>query len=58
MKGNRTKVFKLISRAMEDTRGLDEKYPNESDAKELAETLNTICEYATDKIMSHIKGEE
>jgi len=45
------KITKAVSRAMEDTRGLDEKYPNEEDATELTETLNGILDFAVDKII-------
>lgn len=35
---------------MEDTRGLDEKYPSEKDAKHLCETLNGILFFAVDQV--------
>jgi len=49
------KIFKLITRAMEDTRGLDDKYQNEEDAQILADTLNSIAMFSTDKIYELIK---
>jgi hypothetical protein len=47
----KTKVQKLISRAMEDVRGLDQKYPNEEDAKQLASILNSILDHTTREVL-------
>lgn len=47
----RRKVRKLVSRAMEDMRGLDERYPDKEDATELAETLNELLEHTVTEIM-------
>jgi len=46
-----TKVRKQISRAMEDVRGLDAKYPNEEDSKDLADTLNGILDDTLNKVL-------
>ena len=43
---------------MQDTRGLDDKYPNEEDSIELAETLNGIADFAVDKIMKILKEQK
>jgi hypothetical protein len=47
----RLKITKLVSRAMEDTRGLDAKYSEEEDSQELADTLNAILDHTTDEIL-------
>lgn len=36
---------------MEDVRGLDEKFPNQKDSKDLAEILNKLLDHTTNKIM-------
>ena len=48
------KLTKIVSRAMEDVRGLDDKFPNEEDAEELAEILNGILDDAVEKIIKLI----
>ena len=45
------RVTKLVSRAMEDVRGLDSKYPNEEDAKELSSALNSILDHTTNEVL-------
>ncbi len=42
---------------MEDTRGLDSKYPEEFDAPELADTLNTLAEHTTSEILTLIDND-
>ena len=48
------KVTKLVSRAMEDTRGLDYKYPNEEDAEDLADTLNSILDHTVKQLLAEM----
>tara|TARA_R100001086_G_scaffold51549_1_gene22997 strand:- start:699 stop:887 length:189 start_codon:yes stop_codon:yes gene_type:complete len=52
---NKLKIFKIITRAMDDVRGLDSKYPRKEDARLLARTLNEIAEDALEKIMRVIE---
>lgn len=54
---NKKKLRKIVSRAMEDVRGLDEKFANKEDAEELAEILNGILDDAVDKIKNIISVE-
>ena len=50
-----TRITKLVSRAIQDTRGLDDKYPNEEDSKQLADTLNSLLEHTTNEILNEIR---
>lgn len=43
---------------MEDTRGLDGKYPSKEDSVDLTETLNGILDLTTDNIMELITSYE
>ena len=51
MSQTKLKVTKLISRAMEDTIGLDGKYPDEKDSIRLADTLNSILDHTVDEVL-------
>lgn len=44
------KIRKLISRAMEDVRGLDARYPEGDDAEGLVDALNGILENTVDEV--------
>jgi hypothetical protein len=52
----KTKLRKIVTRAMDDVRGLDERYPDPEDSKALADTLNGILEDALDKIIQLTDG--
>ena len=46
----RKKIFKLLTRAMEDTRGLDAKYSIEESDK-LSDALNSIADHTMEEII-------
>lgn len=47
-------IRKIVTRAMQDVRGLDEQFPNEEDAEELASILNGILDIAVDQILNKL----
>ena len=44
-------IRRIVGRAMESVRGLDERYPKKKDADDLAEILNLELEFAVEQIM-------